>query len=82
MLVSGGNYFYEKYFDKMCELLEQGETIEVYIDCVGHTRNNREQNNYKEALQNKYGDKLIVNCNNGAYSISYSFKLKDSEKQG
>lgn len=76
MLINGGNYYHEKAFNEMCKALEQGETIDVYIDCVGHTRNNNEQEAYKEALTEKYNDKLIVECEKGAYSYRYSYRLK------
>ena len=74
--INGGNYFHEKAFSEICETLERGEAVEVYIDCIGHTRNNNEQEAYKEALEKKYGDKLQTIENGGAYSYSYSYQLK------
>ena len=76
MLIDGGNYFHEKAFNEICEALEQGETVEVYIDCIGHTRNNNEQEAYKEALFKKYQDRLKVEKDGGGYSYSYSYELK------
>ena len=71
-----GNYFHQKAFNEVCEVLEKGEGVEVYIDVIGHSRNNYEQEAYKEALENKYGDNLKVEKNDGAYSYSYSYRLK------
>ena len=45
--VSGSNYFQEKYLKEMIALLDEGKTIQVGIACIGHTRNNTEQENYK-----------------------------------
>ena len=75
--VDGKNYFNEKSFNEICEALEHGKTVQVGIDCIGHTRNNNEQEAYKEALTERYGNGLWVECSKGAVSYSYSYKLKD-----
>lgn len=75
-LINGANYFNTISFNKACEALEQGHTIEMYIDVIGHTRNNTVQEKYEEALIEKYGDKLIVEKEQGSYSYSYSYRLK------
>ena len=72
-----GNYFHDSRFKLVCEALEQGETVKVYIDCIGHTRNNFEQETYKEALIEKYADKLNVELLKGAFSNSYCYSLKN-----
>lgn len=74
--INGGNYFHEKAFNEICEALEKVQTVQVYIDCIGHGTNNREQEIYKEALLKKYANRLTVEKNNGAYSYSYSYRLK------
>lgn len=74
--VSGSNYFNNDDLNKMIEMLDKGETISVGISCIGHTRNNTEQENYKKALKEHYRDKLEIMLNDGAYSYSYSYKLK------
>lgn len=74
--INGGNYFHEKAFNEICETLEKGVAVQVYIDSIGHTRNNNEQEVYKEALQEKYGSRLLIDNNEGAYSYSYSYQLK------
>ena len=38
--INCGNDFHEERFNEVCEALEQGETVEIYISCIGHTRNN------------------------------------------
>lgn len=58
--VSGSNQFNEKDFRKMCEVLESGEAIAIYIDCIGHTRHHIESSHYANELKKVYGDKLIV----------------------
>ena len=74
--INCANDFYESRFNEVCEALEQGETVGVYIDCIGHTRNNMAQEVYKEHLQKKYGDKLTIERSSGAYSYSYTYTLK------
>ena len=73
--ISGKNYFNQESLEKMCEALESGYEIEVWIDCIGHTRNNMEQEHYKEALMEKYGDKVEVKIHEGYCIYEYSYKL-------
>lgn len=75
-VLNAGNYFHEKGFNEICEKLEKGESIEVYIDVIGHSRNNQEQEVYKEELLLKYGDRLQVERVEGGFSYSYSYRLK------
>lgn len=75
-LVDAGNYFNKKAFDEICAELEKAQAVEVYIDCIGHTRNNDTQEDYKEALIEKYRDRLKVDRIDGGYSYSYQYGLK------
>ena len=75
--INGGNYFNEKAFNEICETLEKGEKTQVYIDCIGHTRNNYEQETYKEELIEKYADKLKAERIDGTFSYSYSYSLEN-----
>lgn len=59
VLVNCGNYFNTGGFNKLCEELEKGNAVEIYIDCIGHTRNAMETRNYVYALHEKYGDRLM-----------------------
>ena len=79
MLVNCKNYFNDESFDEICKLLEAGEEVEVYIDCIGHTRNNYEQNNYRVALVQKYGRRIDVILNESGHSVSYKYKMKDEK---
>lgn len=74
-LIDCGNYFHESRFKLVCEALDKGETVKVHIDCIGHTQNEYEQENYKEALLEKYGDRLKHEKIKGAFSDSYIYKL-------
>lgn len=74
--INGQNYFNERSFAEMCKELEAGEHISVYIDCIGHTRNNTEQEIYKEQLTEKFGDRLEVVCQAGVHVYHYEYKLK------
>ena len=72
-LINCANGFYETLFNEVCKALEQDETVEVYIDCIGHTCNNMAQEAYKQALTNKYGDRLTVECSHDSYSYQYTY---------
>lgn len=74
--VDGKNYFNEASFNEICEALDKGKTVQVGIDCIGHTRNNNEQEAYREALENKYQSNLWVECQKGNVSYSYTYRLK------
>lgn len=75
-LINGENYFNEVSFNKACKALEQGDTITLVIDSIGHTRNNNEQEAYKEALIKKYGERLNIDKSEGRYSYSYTYALR------
>ena len=75
-LVNGKNYFNEESLKEMCERLETGETIGIYIDCIGHARNQMETAAYVRALKDKYGDKLIVDTESNWYT---EYKLRAAE---
>ena len=75
-VINGQNYFNEKSFNEICEALESGEAVGVYIDVIGHGTNNREQEIYKEALIEKYQDRLKVDKIDGSYSYSYMYGLR------
>ena len=75
ILINGKNFFNQESFSQMCEALENGQVIEVYIDCIGHTRNNYEQEMYRKQLQVKYGMSLDEERLDGNYSYSYCYRL-------
>lgn len=59
--INGTNQFNSKSLKEMQEALESGETITIYIDCIGHTRAYLEERAYARELKKAYGDKLMVN---------------------
>lgn len=69
-LINGKNYFNEESFNEMCEVLETGESIEIYIDCIGHTRTANETAAYERALKKKYGHNLTIH-EHGGYALSF-----------
>lgn len=76
-LINCGNDFYPAFFTKLCEKLEGEHVVGVYVDCIGHTRNNIVQETYKEKLIEKYGDKLVCENSDSGFSYSYYYKLKN-----
>lgn len=78
VIINGKNYLNHNSLSQMFEALESGRVIEVYIDCIGHTRNNYEQENYRKELIKKYGVKLEIELINGTYSYSYCYRLKEA----
>lgn len=74
--VSGSNYFNEEDLQKAIKLLDEGNTINIGISCIGHTRHNMEQENYKKALIEHYGDLLEIKTITGAYCYIYEYTLK------
>lgn len=79
ILVDGKNYFNEESFDDACSFLEDGLKVHLCIDCIGHTRNNAEQENYRRAFVEKYGRKVNIEVLEGAHSYSYKYSLKGVE---
>ena len=79
IIVNGKNYFNEESFNDACLFLEDGLKVYITIDCIEHTRNNMEQENYRKALINKYGRKLDFELIKGTFSYSYKYSLKEVE---
>lgn len=80
--VSGSNNFNNNSFNEMCGLLKRGEEIEVSVSCIGHTRNNMVQEDYKRELEKEFGKELITTFHEGVCSYSYSYKLKKNDGRG
>lgn len=72
-LVNGKNYFNEESLKEMCERLEKGEEIGIYIDCIGHTRTAIETAEYVAALKEKYNDRLLIDKESNWYT---TYKLQ------
>ncbi len=75
-LINCGNDFYPTFFENLCKALEEGCVVSAYVDCIGHTRNNRVQEVYREKLIEKYGEKLSYKNSGGEFSYSYYYELK------
>lgn len=73
--VNGWNAFYRERFEEMCAVLECGIVMSVYIDCIGHTRNNMTQEEYRRELVNQFGGRLKVIYEPGYCSYSYKYLL-------
>ena len=58
--INVGNYYTEERFKKVKEALDQGHTVRVYVDCIGHARTEQVEWEFKKALQETYKDKLIA----------------------
>lgn len=76
--INGKNYFNKESLKEMIKELDAGNQVEPYISCIGHSRNNMTQEEYKKALEEYYGDKLEVTYVGGGYSYEYRYKLKES----
>ena len=74
-LVNCRNYFNEESFAELCNLLESGIIVSIYIDCIGHTRSNYESFRYHKALFDKYGTDLIDLSELGYKDFTYRLKL-------
>lgn len=76
-LINGQNYFNEGSLQEMIDELENGTTIGIYIDCIGHTRTAYETSCYVKALKEKFGDKLVID-NKSSWHTEYSLKGEDT----
>jgi hypothetical protein len=72
-IVNGQNYFNEISFNEMVKKLQDGETIAIYIDCIGHARTSYETAAYVEALKQKFGNNLQAD-NKTTFTTLYSLK--------
>lgn len=79
-LIDGANYFHQRALNEMKAELEKGEAIKVYIDCISHYQNNEEQEAYRAALLEEYGDRLEVEKHDGGFSYYYEYKLNQGRK--
>lgn len=66
------NDYYESSFTTLCEELEKGERVHIYVDCIGHTRAAWVEDDYARKLKAKYGDRLNIDgCSyNKAYYLT------------
>lgn len=60
VLVNGRNYFNEESLAKMIDALNDGKMIDIYIDCIGHTRTEMESLAYVESLKEHFGEDNLI----------------------
>lgn len=70
------NYFNEESLAELEKILETGDGVGIYIDCIGHTRTEMETARYVHALRAKYGDRLAVSHDLTFYPV---YCLKDAK---
>ena len=58
------------------KLLEKGKAVSITSGCIGHGQHCAEQESYKKALQEYYGDRLEHETRQGVCRYSYIFNLK------
>ena len=80
--VNGTNDFNKNSFNEMCGFLRRGERIGVVISCIGHTRNNMVQEDYRRELEEEFGNELITTFHEGVCSYSYMYELKKNDGRG
>lgn len=78
-VVNCGNYYTSKGFRELCDHLEAGEKVMIYIDCIGHTRNHTVTAQYVEALRLKYAQELRRD-NDTAWTPLYYLELPKPEQ--
>lgn len=54
------NYFNDVGKQRLAEALQDGKTVSIYIDCIGHTRSAYETREYIKWLHDYYGARLEV----------------------
>ena len=73
-LVNVGNYFIQEKYENLKQVLEGGKLVEIYVDCIGHTRAVWVEQEYAENLRKEYGERLVINGCPGAYGTTYKLK--------
>ena len=59
-LINVSNDYYQEKFNVLCEELEKGTMVHIYVDCIGHTRAEWVEADYVQKLKQKYGDRLKI----------------------
>lgn len=77
-LINCCNYFHVTGQNRLIEALEDGKTICIYIDCVGHQRTEYERALYIRWLEEYYGERLECLKGKGIVGDD-AFRLKSNE---
>ena len=72
--VDGDRTFNKDSLKTAIDLLNNGKTIWIGIDCIGHGHNNACQEEYKRELEKHFGSKLQYKCT-GSCSYIYTYWL-------
>ena len=67
----------QESYERMYQVLEDGNILDVGANVLGHSFGNAIQEDVKRNLEERYGDRLVVLSCTGYYSYSYTYKLKD-----
>lgn len=79
-LWNGTNDFNPEKLEELIELLEQGKVIQIYIDCIGFTRTDREGARYVNELIDKVGrDRLGIDIVEHPFYRDFTVWFKDLE---
>lgn len=76
-LINVSNDFRTERFNVLCEELEQGERVQIYVACIGHTRKVWVEEEYAKQLQKKYGERLCIE--EGQWETVYFLKGVETE---
>ena len=77
-VITVSSNYEEQEFIELCEALESGEAVRVYVDSLGHHANNLGQEIYRGELLKKYGGKLLVKMlDKQEHSYSYRYELQN-----
>ena len=72
-LINCANYFCDIGKNNLINALEAGETVRIYIDCIGHTRAFMVGCEYESWLKEHYGKRLSI-AKNSFGETTYSLK--------
>lgn len=73
-LVNVWNDFYPERYEVLKQTLEEHKMVQIYVDCIGHTRSHWVEQAYADKLKQEYGDRLIITGNPGEYGTTYELK--------
>lgn len=76
--VNVANDVYEDKFNALCEALEQGDLVHIYVDCIGHTRAIWVEAAYVDKLKQKYEERF-VEADHGGWERAYCLLNPDKE---
>lgn len=71
ILVNVWNEFYPSKFERLKTILEEGNVVQIYVDCIGHTRSYWVEVEYADRLKKEYGDRLVITGEPGHLNTTY-----------